>query len=473
MVSRPRDSGILRCVRRRSTAGPIREVLRLTGPAVLTSLLQTLAFLADRIMLGRHSAVSLASMQISGTVMWSVYSVFFGALVGTVAMVARRVGAGELERAQVVARTALRLAALLGLIVGVIGSVAAPWIAAAMAPDGATQVALAATDYMRVGFLGYPFAFVATAGALILNGSGDTRSTVWIGTIANLVNIAANDVLIFGATIGPLTVPELGAAGAALATALNYVVSCGLLLWVLQRSRCPVRVTRVFARATDELERVTRRELVRLSRPAIAERVIIHIGYVSFAAVVSVLGATAMAANQALLTLESICFLAAEGFGIAAATVVGQFLGRTEPEASTRGGVFAALACALTSSACGVLIWASAPWSLPVFVASGESGEQLIATALRTMPMLVAAQPMMAIAVVLGHSLRGAGDTRSPVLAAVLGGLLLRVGGAWLLAIELGWGLPGIWTATAIDWLVRALILGLVFWRGRWRAIQV
>jgi putative MATE family efflux protein len=334
---------------------------------------------------------------------------------------------------------------------------------------------------MRIGFLGFPAAFVATAGSLILNGSGDTKSTFWIGTLANLVNVGANYLLIYGAMIetpvGTLEIPELGAAGAALATALNYVVQCGMITWVLQRERCPVRVERLFGRSPSdkagERERVARRELLRLSSPAVVERVVIHVGYVVFAGLVTTLGATAMAANQALLTLESICFLGAEGFGIAAATVVGQFLGRRDGDGSTHGGKFAAIACALALSGCGLAIWASASLSLPVFVAPGESGDELIAAAMLTMPILVLAQPMMGFAVVLGHALRGAGDTRSPLLAAVIGGLLVRVTGAWLLAIVLGLGLPGIWIATAIDWTVRTAILGAVFSRGRWRTVEL
>lgn len=454
----------------------VSEVLRLTGPAVLTTLLQTMAFLADRIMLARHSEVALGSMQISGTIMWSVFSVFFGSMVGTVALIARRVGAGELERARVVARAALRLAAIIGLVVGIVGSLTAGSIAHAMAPNE-PAIASCATDYMRVGFLSFPAMFVATAGSLILNGSGDTKSTFWIGTLANLINIGANYLLIYGATIGPIEIPQLGAAGAALATALNYVVQCGLILWVLQRERCPVRVERLFGRSPSdpcgERERVARRELLRLSSPAVAERVVIHVGYVVFAGMVTMLGATAMAAHQALLTLESICFLGAEGFGIAAATVVGQFLGRRDADGSTRGGGFAAIACALALTGCGLAIWASASLSLPVFVAPGESGEELIMAAMITMPFLVLAQPMMGLAVVLGHGLRGAGDIRSPLLAAVIGGLLVRVSGAWLLAIVLGLGLRGIWIATAIDWTVRTVILGMVFVRGRWRSLEL
>lgn len=454
---------------------PTRAVLRLTGPAVLTSLLQTFAYLADRIMLGQHSAVSLASMQISGTVMWSSFSVFFGAMIGTVALIARRVGAGELEHARVVARTALRLAAVLGLFVGVLGSLAAPAIARAMAPDDpqADAIIEAATSYMRVGFCVYPFVFVGTAGALILNGSGDTKTTFWIGTAGNVLNIVANYVLIYGHELGPITVPELGATGAAIATAASYVLQCVLMLVILRRPSCPVQATQLLRLRSDAAELDARRRLIRLSMPAIAERIVIHVGYVWFAAVVTTLGAVAMAAHQALLTLESICFLGAEGFGVAASTIVGQYLGRREPDGSTRGGWFAAIACAAALSLCGLLIWATSPWTLPVFVAPGESGEGLILAASLAMPLLVLGQPVMGLAVVLGHGLRGAGDTRSPVIAAAVGGLLLRVSGAWLLAVELGLGLAGIWLATAIDWLVRSVILGVVFRRGRWRALDL
>jgi putative MATE family efflux protein len=457
---------------------PIRTVLRLTGPAVLTSVLQTLAFLADRIMLGRHGAVSLASMQISGSIMWSVFSVFFAAMIGTVAVVARRVGAGELEEARVVARTAVRLAAGIGLLVGLGGSLAAGWIAHAMVPDepGAAAIAEVATGYMRVGFCAYPAVFIAAAGSLILNGSGDTKTTFWIGTAGNLLNIAANYLLIYGHELGPISIPELGATGAALATAMAFALQGGLVLLVLRRPSCPVQVTKLLAWRADAAELAARRRLIRLSSPAIAERLVIHVGYVGFAAMVAALGATAMAANQALLTLESICFLGAEGFGVAASTVVGQYLGRRDPEGSSYGGWFAAIACALALTLCGLIIWATAAWTLPVFVAEGESASaaaDLIDAATRALPILVLAQPVMAISVVLGHGLRGAGDTRSPVIAAAIGGLALRLLGAWLLAVELELGLVGIWAATAIDWGVRSVILGVVFWRGRWRTLEV
>lgn len=454
-------------MRERDTT-PVSEVLRLTGPAVLTSLLQTLVFLADRVMLGRHGAVSLGSLQISSIVMWSVFSLFFGAMIGVVALVARRVGAGERARARAVARVGLRLAGGIGVLVGVTGYACAGSIAELMGPPStdpqAGAILDAATAYMQVGFCAFPPLFVASAGALVINSAGDTRTTFRIGALTNAVNFGANYLLIYGSP--GLGVPELGAQGAALGTAVAYTLQAVLTLFVM---RSPDSVLPIGGEPLAPAERaVVRREILRLSGPAFVERLVIHFGYLSFSTVVTGLGALAMAGHQALLTLESICFLGAEGFGVAAATVVGQFLGAGDVRGSARGGWFAAGSCALALSTCGVIIWLSGPWTLPLFVAPWESGAGLIAAAGSALPLLALSQPVMATAVVLGHALRGAGDTRSPVLAAFVGGLVIRVAGAWLLAHTWGLGLRGIWLATAIDWTVRTLIMAAVFWRGRW-----
>lgn len=456
-----------------------REVLRLTGPAVLTSLLQTVVFLTDRVMLGRYSETALASMQISGPVLWSVFSIFFGSMIGAVALIARAVGAGDHARANAIARTSLRFAAVVGLAVGLLGMLGSGWIADVMAPEESPEITALAAEYMFVFFLGFPAVYVGAAGALVVNAGGDTRSTLRIGIITNLVNLAINYVLIYGHTIGPIEIPALGAVGAATGSVTAYVVESVLILRALRGHRgwlatiSPLRVRDLFALEISESERTSLRAILRLSLPALAERVVIHAGFLGFVRVVTSLGDSAMAANQALITLESICFLAADGFGVAAATVVGQYLGRDDPSGSQRGGWLAAWTCAAVLGVVGLAIWATAPWTTRIFVPPDQSGTAMIAMALAAMPLLVLSQPFMAIAMVLGHGLRGAGDTRSPLLAAVIGGLLVRVAGAIALARGLDLGLVGIWIATCCDWAVRTIILVAVFARGRWKAISL
>ena len=83
------------------------------------------------------------------------------------------------------------------------------------------------------------------------------------------------------------------------------------------------------------------------------------------------------------------------------------------------------------------------------------------------------AQPTMAVGISLSEGLKGAGDTRSPLIITLIGIWGVRLGASWLLAYRLGLGLPGIWLATALDWAVRASLLLVVFRRGHWVRIKV
>ena len=154
-----------------SPRGVAREVLGLAGPAVLTSFLQTLVFLADRLLLGRYSEPALASMQVQGPIVWSVFSVFAGLTVGTVPLVARAVGGGDRERAGEVARASLRVALALGVGVCVAGLVVMGPLVRAIGP-GSAQLRALSERYLGVILLGFPQMFLATAAAMILHGRG-------------------------------------------------------------------------------------------------------------------------------------------------------------------------------------------------------------------------------------------------------------------------------------------------------------
>lgn len=441
-----------------------KQLVRLAIPAASTSLLETLVFLADRLMLGRYSQQALASMQVQGPVVWSLFSVFMGLCVGGVSVVARSIGAEDPERARAASRSVIRLALVAGLGVAVVGFFATPALVRLVGPDSA-EIRQLSVSYLRWALVGFPGLFVATGAAMVLGASGDTKTPLGVALISNALNLLLNQLLIFGWS--PLGIPSLGVSGAAIASSLAFSLQALLLLRVMLRPACPVCV-RGFLQIPTELGREVTREVLWLSYPVLLERCIFHLGFVAYASVISRMGTLVMASNQALITLESVCFLSVQGFGVATSALVGQSVGRGELARARRAGWLGATLAALALSVAGGLIWLTAPLTLRAFVPTGQSASALLGESLSAVALLALSQPFLAYAAVLSDALRGAGATRLPVGVTVIGSLGVRLPLVIWLGLDLGLGTRGVWLASSADWVLRALLCALLFASSLW-----
>lgn len=433
------------------------EVRRLALPAIVHSLLQTLVFVVDRVMLGRHGETSLAAMQIAGALEWSIWSVFSAFEVGTVARVGRLVGAGDRRGARHVAWLSLAIA----LVVGVGLALATPLVLSAI-PHVTSGVSAEAMNesrrYLEVTIGASPFVFLTATAFATLQASGDTRTPLAIGVIANIVHIALNRVLILGA-FG--FVPAMGARGAGISTAVTFAIQSVLAIVALMDRTRPVSLR--YDGSSDasggSRSRAEAIELVKIGGPAFLERVVYHVGYITYALVVTRLGDAAMAANQSLLSVESICFLSGDGFGVAAAALVAQKLGARRPDEAWRAAWLSTRYAVVALTIFGVGALALRDVILPLF--SGDP--RVIEIGRSTMPVLTVAQPFMAMGVVLAQALRGAGRTRQALGVSIVAVVVVRIGATWLFAITLGYGLVGVWMGSTTDWLVRAAVLAMLF----------
>jgi putative MATE family efflux protein len=438
------------------------EVRRLAVPAILHSLLQTLVFVVDRIMLGHHAEASLAAMQIGGTFEWSIWSVFSAFEVGTIARVGRLVGAGDREGARRVAWLSLALAFGIGSCV----ALGAPGVVRALphVAGGVSHAAIAeARGYLGVTIAASPLVFLAATATAILQAGGDTRTPLAIGIGANVVHVALNRILILGA----FGVPAIGARGAGISTAVTFGVEAVLAVLALTSRRRPVSLRRAAFdpdQAPATVARTSKEEaamLFRVGGPAFLERLLYHVGFISYALLVTRLGDAATAANQSLISVESICFLSADGFGVAAAALVAQKLGAGKVD-EARGAAWIATRYAIaTLTAFGVGALALRGVILPLFT----SDTAVLAVGRTAMPVLALAQPFMATGIVMAQALRGAGRTRHALGVSVTGAIFVRLSATWVFAFVLGFGLVGVWLGSTTDWLVRTALLAVLFRR--------
>jgi putative MATE family efflux protein len=420
-----------------------REIRRLAIPAITNSLLQTLVLVVDRAMLGHHGEAALAAMQIGGAVEWSLWSVFSSFQVGTIACVGALVGKKKPRRAWRAALASLAMALFWGTIVLVCSRPLMVALPVAY-PLASPAVMDHAQGYLTWTLGASPLVFAGQTIIAVLQASGDTKTPLYAGAAANVVHIAINWVLI----------PSMGTRGAGVSTAITFTLE-GLFVLVVLLRRAPKDRARRLTRLVRARIAVESRRITKIAMPAVFERVLYHVGYLAFVAIIARLGDDVMAANQALLSLEAICWLSGDGFGIAAAALVAQKRGAGAFQDAYRAARASTLLSVMALTCLGLVFLGTGPALLHVF----SSDPAVLAIARSGLPIFALAQPFMATGIVLAQSLRGGGFTRPVLMVSALCAFVVRLVAAWSFAVTLNLGLVGVWLGSTTDWAVRSVLL--------------
>jgi putative MATE family efflux protein len=452
-----------------AAVGLSRRVLSLAWPVLALNSLVLLVELSDRYLVGNLTGVDandtrymLASVATAHYVAWFISSYTVLVSVGATALVAHCVGAGD----WITARRATPQAILLGAIIGLAGSLLAVLkIDSFIRMLGLTGPAAAyAATYLWPMFLLLTFRVVEMAGVACLIGAGDTRTGLWLQGGVAALNVPLAWTLCRG--IGPFH--GLGFVGVPLGTALSYFFAATAVLIVLGRGRAGLKIhIREFVPDWLLMKR-----LLRVSVPAGADSLSVVAGQMWFLHIVNGLGPTAAAAHGIALSWEALGYLSGHAFGTAAMTLVGQNLGARRPHEAERSGWRAfVLGCGVMTTM-GVLFFTLAPWLFAPFCPPGQ--EVIVETGVPVLRLVAFAMPALASTMIFTAALRGAGDTRVPVLFTWVGFLLVRIPLAYLLTSEpIALGLFGAWLAMAADLFVRGAFFWWRFAGGRWKQAVV
>jgi len=442
----------------RQRADLLRTIWALAWPVIITYLLESLVGLIDTLMVGRLGAEAVAAVGV-GTQILSGVSVTMTAIgTGTLALVARHVGARQLEDAEQVLAQSIVAAVTLSaaVVVPVIIYARALLNLFGVEPN----VVSMGSTFVRLVMLSIPQSAVLFVIGSALRGAGDTRTPLAIGVIVNVLNVAGNYVLIFG----KFGFPALGVAGSAWATTIAFTVGTILAMLLLQRGNLVLGLRgRDLRPATD----VIRRVLV-IGYPTAGEQLLMQIGFFFYLAFAARYGTSAVAAYFIGVRILALSFLPGFGFAAAAAALVGQNLGAEAPDVAERSGWESNRLSIYLMSACGVIFFFAAEPIAALFV----NDANVVRDAVSFLRTFAVAQPFMAIDFTLGGALRGAGDTRFPLVAVVVGFYGCRLGFAYaavLLQLPLVW----VWMALLGDYVARAVLKTWRFHSDTWKHIRV
>ncbi len=430
-------------VRRGSTLRrELEPLVRLAGPVIAAEVGWTTMWLVDTIIVGRLGAEAIGAVSIGGTIFFGVTIFGFGMLLGLDFVVATAVGAGRLRDAH----RALVDGVWLALALGVVLTALLHLVIRVLPVTGIQPAVLAGgIPYLRATAWSMVPLLLFTACRRYLQALGAVRPIMMAVLTANVVHAAACWMLVFG--VGGL--PALGVAGSGVATTISRVY---MLLYVV------AHVVRRERRVSSGIAALVRRRpawrrlriLVGYGLPA-AGHLTAEMGVIT---VVTTLAArfepAALAAHQIALNLASFTFMVPLGLSSAAAVRVGHAVGRGDPRGAARAG-WAALALGLAFMTTTALAFLSAPVPiLRVFT----SDPRVLASGVVLLSIAAAFQLFDGAQVVLTGALRGTGDTRTPMVANLLGYWVIGLPVGCGLCFARGEGVPGLWVG---------LCLGLVF----------
>jgi putative MATE family efflux protein len=378
---------------------------------------------------------------------------------GTLALVARYVGARQVADAErVLGQSILAAFALACLVI-------APVIAWAydlvhlfgVEPHVVEQ----GGSFVRMVMLSIPASAVAFVIASGLRGAGDTRTPLAIGLVVNALNVLGNWVFIFG----KLGFPALGVRGSGLATTIAFWSGMALGLFLLARGRVRLRLDWGDLR----VHVATIRRVLSIGSPAAAEQALMQVGFFVYLLFAARYGTDAIAAYFIGVRILAMSFLPGFGFAAAAAALVGQNLGAGDPRRAEHSGWLATWMSVALMSATGIFAFVFSEPIARLFV----DQETVIVGTASFIHMLAFSQPLMAMDFTLGGALRGAGDTRFPLVTVLVAFYGCRLGFAAAVVFGFGLGLPWLWAALIPDYVMRATLKWWRFRRGQWRTIAV
>jgi putative MATE family efflux protein len=321
-----------------------------------------------------------------------------------------------------------------------------------------------AADYLRPLLMLLALQMVGHAGIACLAGAGDTKTGLWVLGGVALANVPL--ALAFCRGFGPI--PELGFRGIATGTAISQALGALVVLVILWRGRAGLRLRAKYFRPRPDLLA----RLLRVSVPAALDNLVMQVGYLWFLGIVNSLGNVASAAHGHALAWEGLGYMLGSAFGTAAVTVVGQYKGAARPDLAARGGWTAfALGAGVMSVTAAVFFTFATPM-LQLFCPRPEQRE-IVEAGVPVLRLVAFGMPALASCMILAAALRGAGDTRVPVLFTLAGFFAVRIPLAYALTGPLGMGLTGAWLAMFADLYVRGLFVLGRFASGRWKAVRV
>ena len=436
-----------------------RAVFLLAVPMILELVMESTFALVDIYFVSSLGPSAVASVGLTETYLFLMYSIAMGLSMSVTAIVARRIGEKNRDEAALSAVQAIILALLVSVPFSIAGIFFAKDLLAVMGGDEwVLSHGYRFTQWMLGGNAVIMLLFVINA---IFRGAGDPAIAMRVLWIANLCNIVLDPMLILG--LGPF--PALGVQGAAIATTTGRSIGVLMQLYYLFNGGKHIRVLRRHL----VLQGKTLAHLVRTSLGGVGQMIVAMTSWIFVMRILADFGSQVVAGATIAIRIMMFSMMPAWGMSNAVATLVGQNLGAQKPERAERA------------------VWLTGVWTMGFLTAIAvvyflfshrlvdwfTNDAEVITVGAKWLTIVSYSYFVYAWWMVSVQAFNGAGDTMTPTKINLVFFWLIQIPLAFILARTLGLGYSGVFWAIFISETAVGLFTLWLFTRGKWKTVKV
>jgi len=444
-----------------ATAWSGRKLFLLCVPLMLEQLLAFAVGLVDVVMVARIDEAAMSGVSLVDSVNFLLIALFSAMATGGAVVCSQYMGRKDPEKASEAARQLIYLVTIISTVIMIFTLAFRTPLLSLIYGRLEADVMENALIYLLVTALSFPFLAIYNGGAALFRSMNNSQVSMKISLAMNLMNFVGNYIGIF--------ILHQGVLGAAVSTLISRIFAALFITHLLCRPTCGPIHLRGLARIHLDWNHI--HTITKIGIPSGIEGSIFQVGKILVSRLISDFGKAAIAANAAASVLASFVNVPGTAIALAMVTVVGQCIGARDFPAAKR---YTKRLMAASMAAMALLSLILLLFRYPLVGIFSSLSAEGSSIAVKSVIIIAVFSPIFwSASFGLPAALRATGDAKYTMFVSIFSMWTFRIGFAYLLASHMDMGVPGVWLAMVIDWIVRSICFVTRWLQGRWQEHQL
>ncbi|CUM90345.1 Staphylococcal virulence regulator protein A [Blautia hydrogenotrophica] len=424
-------------------------------PLVIEQMLAVLVGMADSIMIANVGESAVSGVSLVDSVMLLLINAFSALATGGAVVTGQYLGQKNTQKAQEAAQQLIWFLAFLAIGVMALMYLAKGFILHTVFGQITAEVRSYAEVYLLIVAASIPFVALYNAGAAIFRVMGNSKVSMQVSIVMNIINVVGNAILIYGF--------HRGSEGVAIPTLVSRMVAAIMILWLLGNKDLTVSVPRTIHYHFDKN---LIKKILYIGIPNGLENSMFQLGKIMVLSLVATFGTYAIAANAVSNVVASVQILPGMAMSLAITTVISRCIGANAYDQAQ----YYTKKLHMISYLCMWVLIGITVLALPLILKVYNLSD---ITASETRRILlfhgVSASLIWPVAFNLPSVFRAAGDVKFSMVTSIISMWICRIVFSYILGKYMGFGVFGVWMAMILDWIVRAICFIIRYRSGKWK----